>query len=1103
MGDNKESKGRKRRKLLLGISKMTDKDIYTGDSDNIDNKVNKINKENKSPTDKYSDIHKDNGSAGINESEDVFDFVISAPKAQTDKTASEYRGVRRINRASKTYKSRERINNKRPGLYNITQDKVSQDRISSDRISSDKISSDKTSPDKTGSYKTSSYRKNSDKPNLYKSNSDKIDLYKTGSEKTNTNGTDDLRKKGIYSRKKRKRKKVTEIRESNHRSVYNNRSADNSSLVDTDKALKNNKNTEDYNTKNLHNLFKSDFKKHETKQQDIKEYIGSGNDFTSVDIYEDDSAFNNNDIPEFGKDTEIKRDYTNEDSSDLSSADDGISEKESESDIDDDFILKPYEVSDFRIDSDIKNNENNTEYNIDIPYFEIPDDTDTGTNSDADLFHADNTDFSTEFDHDYKSVPDYSFEAMSDLDPDLKSNIESDKHVVEADEDNTYNDVENDIYNDATNNIDNIVYDDENHDNSQYDIDVYINPEERRSRLRPVFKNKKRVMTALGIILGVFLIAYIVRAQTFNTRFFPNTYINGINASFKTPDEVKELIRQEIEVYRLEIKSRENEATIVSGKELGVKFNFDSSLNEMLKKQNPMSWALHYINSDEYDVDRVVDLDTNKFTDTVYGLSFMDEASFKESEDAKISEYKSGSGYSIIPEYYGTALDKSKALNAISSSVKRLDTELDLNEVEGIYTDPVVKKDDEVLMSRAEVMNKYTKTVINYPRGVALNGDTISGWLGVNENGVVVINSDAVNDYVKQLAGELDTVGKPKKVITSYGKTINVNSKGYGWKINQPAEAQAIKEYVIRGQDISREPVYSSRAASLGETDYGNTYVEINLSAQHLHYYKDGQLILESDLVSGNLAKGHRTPPGIFSISYKQRNAILRGPGYAAPVSYWMPFNGGIGLHDAKWRGSFGGNIYKTSGSHGCINLPAGIAKQMFENIDKGCPVICYYMDGSEVDTVTAQAQEEKKNENKEALKKNEEAAKATQEENSKQTEKDSQAAKAEKAKQNTTQKESQKKGKTKASQTAPAQSGSDEKTGESTQEKASSKEQKSNLKESKKESKQPAEKSGSSQTKASENKETKGTKENPKAVLESPGKGSAPTLATGQSGNP
>lgn len=208
MGDNKESKGRKRRKLLLGISKMTDKDIYTGDSDNIDNKVNKINKENKSPTDKYSDIHKDNGSAGINESEDVFDFVISAPKAQTDKTASEYRGVRRINRASKTYKSRERINNKRPGLYNITQDKVSQDRISSDRISSDKISSDKTSPDKTGSYKTSSYRKNSDKPNLYKSNSDKIDLYKTGSEKTNTDGTDDLRKKGIYSRKKRKRKKL-------------------------------------------------------------------------------------------------------------------------------------------------------------------------------------------------------------------------------------------------------------------------------------------------------------------------------------------------------------------------------------------------------------------------------------------------------------------------------------------------------------------------------------------------------------------------------------------------------------------------------------------------------------------------------------------------------------------------------------------------------------------------------------------------------------------------------------------------------------------------------------------------------------------------------
>ena len=87
---------------------------------------------------------------------------------------------------------------------------------------------------------------------------------------------------------------------------------------------------------------------------------------------------------------------------------------------------------------------------------------------------------------------------------------------------------------------------------------------------------------------------------------------------------------------------------------------------------------------------------------------------------------------------------------------------------------------------------------------------------------------------------------------------------------------------------------------------------------------------METDFVSGNESRGWATPGGAYPLTYKQRNATLRGEGYATPVSYWMPFNGGIGLHDASWRGSFGGTIYKTGGSHGCINLPPKAAKTIF-----------------------------------------------------------------------------------------------------------------------------------------------------------------------------
>ena len=102
--------------------------------------------------------------------------------------------------------------------------------------------------------------------------------------------------------------------------------------------------------------------------------------------------------------------------------------------------------------------------------------------------------------------------------------------------------------------------------------------------------------------------------------------------------------------------------------------------------------------------------------------------------------------------------------------------------------------------------------------------------------------------------------------------------------------------------------------------------------------------------VTGNLSKDYDTPPGIFPLTYKERDRVLRGAKradgtyeYESPVSYWMPFNGGIGLHDANWRSSFGGEIYKTSGSHGCVNLPPSAVPALYEMVYKGMPVICYY----------------------------------------------------------------------------------------------------------------------------------------------------------------
>jgi lipoprotein-anchoring transpeptidase ErfK/SrfK len=139
------------------------------------------------------------------------------------------------------------------------------------------------------------------------------------------------------------------------------------------------------------------------------------------------------------------------------------------------------------------------------------------------------------------------------------------------------------------------------------------------------------------------------------------------------------------------------------------------------------------------------------------------------------------------------------------------------------------------------------------------------------------------------------------------------------------------------------EPVYLFSAMSHENQGIGYTYVEICISQQRMWCYQDGNLIVDTPVVTGNPNKGNATPSGgVWAIDTKQRDAILTGEGYTSPVDYWMPFNGNIGIHDMQTRAYFGGTIYLTNGSHGCINTPYDQAQLIYETVSVGTPVIVY-----------------------------------------------------------------------------------------------------------------------------------------------------------------
>lgn len=459
---------------------------------------------------------------------------------------------------------------------------------------------------------------------------------------------------------------------------------------------------------------------------------------------------------------------------------------------------------------------------------------------------------------------------------------------------------------------------------------------------------KKAALAALVLGAAVGVGGYVYRSVGYQNTYLPNTVINGMDVSNCTVDEVKDRMASGVRDYSLVLKLREDKSESITGGSIGLHTAFDGSLEEIIRQQNPYLWPRYLLKGPSYDIRTMIVFDEDALDTALDDLDCLDPEKAVQPADAYLSEYISGQGYQVVAENEGTKLNPVLVKEAAVKGVQDLERELDLDAL-GCYEEPAVRSDDSGLAAARDARNRYVNMTVTYTFGntsEVLDGDTIHQWLSA-DGGQITLDREKIAEYVKELGRRYNTAYKKRSFKTSYGQTVEV-SGFYGWRINQAAETEELAGILEAGESLTREPVYAQTAASHDGADYGNTYAEVNLTAQHMFFYKDGEKILESDFVSGSVAKGHTTPPGIFGLTYKQKDAVLKGEGYASPVKYWMPFNGGIGFHDASWRSSFGGSIYKSGGSHGCVNMPYAAAKELYENVYAGMPVICYNLPGTE-----------------------------------------------------------------------------------------------------------------------------------------------------------
>lgn len=475
-----------------------------------------------------------------------------------------------------------------------------------------------------------------------------------------------------------------------------------------------------------------------------------------------------------------------------------------------------------------------------------------------------------------------------------------------------------------------------------------------------VFKNGKTIGRMLVTAMAAAALAASLAVTSLagqdpdTSRFVPGTRVNGVGIGGLTTDEAKTQIEGFYAgEYTLAVKKRGGSQELIKGTDIGYRVEVPEGLQAILDAQNASGRNSGPSTDNSHTMAMNVAYNQEALAAKVKSMPFVSGSSVIQTKDAHVSAYEEGNSFTIVPAIQGNNVDEAKTLSVIQEAVKAGQASVDIDAA-GCYYQVNVWEDNGDLKTLCDTLNRYRAATVNYVFGDVkepLTGETICSWITGSQGTVPVLDQEKVVAFVAGLAGKYDTAGTARVFQTAGGREVALTGP-YGWKLDVAGESASLIQLIQAGLsegEQDREPLYASAAASRTAPDWGATYAEVDLTGQHVYMFQEGALVWEAPCVTGNISKNYNTPAGIYSLTYKEMDRVLRGTKkadgsyeYESHVDYWMPFNSGIGFHDATWRSKFGGTIFQNSGSHGCVNLPPAKAKALYDLIYKGMPVLCY-----------------------------------------------------------------------------------------------------------------------------------------------------------------
>ena len=464
----------------------------------------------------------------------------------------------------------------------------------------------------------------------------------------------------------------------------------------------------------------------------------------------------------------------------------------------------------------------------------------------------------------------------------------------------------------------------------------------------------KRLLKHMAVILGIatvsLMVTYAGLAVYYRNAFTYGTWINGIYCTGKSIQEVNRELTKEFIYEGVTVTDREGNSYVISAEEIAYQFDFLKALEVYQKKQNPWMWIDSLPDGHKVELVPVASYDQEALETCFAALPFCQNE--KKDRERKVEIVRTTQGYVLVNERTDV-LSLEQARAAVFAAVEDSVNEVSLVEA-GCYHDLELTAQMQETLDIWEKLARFQRCGIVYQMGeeeIPVDASVVCDWIATDDNGRFLfdeagelqLKENAIEGFVERLADEYDTVGASRQFLSTRGDLVTVEGGLYGNKIDREAEIAYLTQAFYEKRNEVHRPAYIQEAWKQGKEDIGSTYIEVDMGEQKMYYYVDGVLMIDTPIVTGNTSRRMGTPSGVNYVYLKQKNRILRGQGYASHVDFWMPVKGNIGIHDAAWRGKFGGTIYQTNGSHGCINTPRPAMEQLYDMAEVGTPVVMFY----------------------------------------------------------------------------------------------------------------------------------------------------------------